>query len=649
MTAYPQPRPHPPAEFTAAATGTEPLPVVVIGAGPVGLTAALGLARRGVPVTIVEAGASASAGSRAICLSRHTLEVFDRMGAAASFDNGGLPWTGGRSFYGDREVLSFTMPNSDHDVRPPMVNLSQTEAEEFLLDAVAEVPGVRILWRTALTGLDQQGDEVELELTTEGAVRRLRARWVIAADGARSASRDLLGLTLSGTSYEGRYVIADIHWPTDLPTERLVWFDPPSNPDSTIIMHRQPHDIWRIDYQLCPDEDADAAVADQAVHARIGRHMEWLGDPTPWTLEWKSIYRAHALSLARYVHGRVIFAGDAAHLVPIFGVRGLNSGIEDAETLAWQLAAVVQGWAEPGLLAAYDAERRSAWQQNIAAASKSTRIMTPGSAGYTTTRNAVLSLAVTTPSFRPLVNPRQSSPTHARVSPLSALGADLAHGLTTASLGAAGPGDPVPDRSSGETSLNHACGTGFALVGRPPCPGKALAAAARTLAAALPGEEVRAVVLGETLPDADDAIAASLGLAPGQVAVVRPEGLLLTRYPAVPDTAALEQLVTGLRTGGPATTAAAGTAPGALADFASAGGSAAEPLPDTALEAGWKLLSEAIDRAGPQDTLGLLTRLALLLADSVPADSFAEALSDSLAAGSHPAEPDRQPDNHHER
>jgi hypothetical protein len=226
------------------------------------------------------------------------------------------------------------------------------------------------------------------------------------------------------------------------------------------------------------------------------------------------------------------------------------------------------------------------------------------------------------------------------VSPLSALGADLAGGLATAS---AGPGDPVPDRRSGETSFNRACGAGFALVGRPPSRGEALTAAARTLAAALPGEEVRAVVLGETLPDAGDVIAASLGLAPSQVAVVRPEGLVLTRYPAVPDTAALERLVTGLRTGGPTVTASAGTDPGAHADFASADGSAAEPLPDTPLESGWKLLSEAIDQAGPQDTLGLLTRLALRLADSVPAATFARAPSESLAAGSHRAATSRGP------
>jgi 3-(3-hydroxy-phenyl)propionate hydroxylase len=132
-----------------------------------------------------------------------------------------------------------------------------------------------------------------------------------------------------------------------------VWFDPPSNPGSTVIMHQQPGDIWRIDYQLDPTEDAEVETREERIRARIASHLAWLGDDRPWTLEWHGFYKAHALALDSFVHDRVVFAGDAAHLVPIFGVRGLNSGMEDADTLAWMLAAVVNGSACRRLLETY--------------------------------------------------------------------------------------------------------------------------------------------------------------------------------------------------------------------------------------------------------------------------------------------------------
>ena len=290
------------------------------------------------------------------------------------------------------QVLQFRMPSSEHDLRAPMVNVSQSEFEQVMVNHLQANPLVTYLWQTRVTGFAQDDDQVTVQVDTVDGPRTLRACWVVAADGGRSRMRELAGAALEGTSYVGRYVIADIHWKADLPAERRVWFDPPSNPGSTIIMHRQPNDIWRIDYQLDPEHDAEQESQQERIKQRIGQHLDWLGNTTPWTLEWHGLYSAHARALADFVRGRVIFTGDAAHLVPIFGVRGLNSGMEDAETLAWMLSAVIHGTADPALLQAYSVERHSAWEQNIANAGKSTRIMTPGSHGYVATRGAILRL-----------------------------------------------------------------------------------------------------------------------------------------------------------------------------------------------------------------------------------------------------------------
>ncbi|WP_448624384.1 FAD-dependent monooxygenase [Geodermatophilus sp. URMC 64] len=620
---YHVPRTHPPARF-ASTTATDPaLPVAVVGAGPVGMAVALGLAQRGIAVTVLEAATQVSFGSRAICISRHSLEVADRLGFGEELSRLALPWVGGRSFYRDVEVLRFLMPNEPHTVRGPMVNVSQSEFEQLMVDALAAHPLVTLHWGARVAGCSTAGDEVELTVDTADGTRRLRASWVVAADGGRSRMRELTGVRLQGTSYEGRYVIADIHWQSDLPAERMVWFDPPSNPGSTVIMHRQPNDIWRIDYQLDPAEDADVETQEHRIRDRIASHLQWLRNDRPWTLEWHGFYKAHALALDRFVHDRVLFAGDAAHLVPIFGVRGLNSGMEDAETLAWMLAAVIGGAADRAILDTYSAERHHAWEQNVANAGKSTLIMTPGSHGYRTTRDALLALATVRPEFGALINPRQSSATHARLS-----------ALTVAAPGAAGllPGDPVEDRrirlvGGKETSLNEIRGPGFAVVGFAP-DAAAVAAAERLredLAAALPAEQVTVALVGGAADrqpgvcavDAESVdLAAVWGARPGELFVVRPDGLLLARGQATD----LAGLPAHLRAGG------------AAGDAREAGGAAEAPPAGLARrEAAWLGLSEGLDAVPADDREGFLTRLALLLGDRVDTDDFRAAVATAAA------------------
>ncbi|MEX0428515.1 FAD-dependent oxidoreductase [Nocardioides sp. DS6] len=629
MSTYYQPRRYAPSVLDSTPEGSS-LPVVVVGAGPVGLAVALGLATRGLEVTVLEADTAVSFGSRAICISRHSLEVADRLGFGEALTRRALPWVGGRSFYGDREVLRFQMPHDAHAVRPPMVNVSQSELEQIIVDAAEADPRITLHWGAPVTGLESYDDQVLLHVDTAAGPRTVRADWVVAADGGRSPLRELAGLRLQGTSYEGRYVIADICWQCDLPTERMVWFDPPSNPGSTVIMHRQPDDIWRIDYQLAPEDDAEAETTEEAIRARITKHLAWLADTVPghdaaaaadWTLEWHGFYKAHALALDDFVHGRLVFTGDAAHLVPIFGVRGLNGGFEDADTLSWILAAVVAGDAGPELLDAYARERHAGWEQNIANAGKSTLIMTPGSDGYRTTRDALLGLAVDHPEFRHLIDPRQSSATHARSSVLT-LAAARDDGLV--------PGDPLEDRAvltaaGKESSLHDLRGAGFGVYAVAPVPADlpAIHAIRDRLAAALPRERVTTVLLGGTavadagevlVTDAEgaDGTAEAWGTAPGEVVVVRPDGLVLARGRVAALSAAGDELAERLAGRGEPV--------------------AGVPVPTTltpeqdAREQVWLALSDALDAT--EDRQDLLARLALVLGTEAGPERLRTVLAD---------------------
>jgi len=384
--------------------------VAIVGGGPIGLTLALALARYGIASLVLEADDTVCLGSRATCISRRSLEIFAALRCHESFMTKGLPWTGGRSFYGNTEVFRLQMPHDENQKFPPMINLQQCYTEQYLVDAVEAKPDlIEVRWNTQVTGAHRHDDGVTLRIQTEQQPYVVEADWVVACDGARSAVRQALGLKFEGTQYEGRYVIVDIELKSEYPTERRAWFDPPSNPGSTLLMHKQPDNIWRMDYQLRDNEDADEAVKPENVIPRVASHLKMIGERDDWRPVWISIYKANALTLAGYRHGRVLFAGDAAHLVPIFGVRGLNSGIDDAFNLGWKLAFVIQGWATDGLLDTYSDERVFAARENLRYAKRSTEFMAPPSHAFDLMRRAVLSLAPNHAWVRALIDPRQTS------------------------------------------------------------------------------------------------------------------------------------------------------------------------------------------------------------------------------------------------
>ena len=260
---------------------------------------------------------------------------------------------------------------------------------------------------------------VQLTVQTPEGEYQTQADWVLAADGARSAVRRCLDLKLRGDAYEGQYVIVDIQMHSDYPTERRAFFDPPGNPGSTVLIHKQPDNIWRVDYQLREGESEEDALKEDNIRARVAAILDMVGETGPWELEWWSIYKAYTLALDDYRDKRALFIGDAAHLVPIFGVRGLNSGFADAVNAGWKLAYVIKGRAPETLLYSYSPERRGATLEVFANAIKSTRFMTPPSRGYKLMREAALSLALSQGFTRPLINPRQSQPYTYAASPLT--------------------------------------------------------------------------------------------------------------------------------------------------------------------------------------------------------------------------------------
>ncbi|MFI7483835.1 FAD-dependent monooxygenase [Kocuria sp. M1R5S2] len=577
-------------------------PVTVVGGGPVGLTTALGLVRRGIPTVLVEARDTVSVGSRAICTSRHSLEILDRLGVGDRVQERSLVWDRGKSFYRDQQILEFVMPNDEKFVRPPMVNISQADIEQYLWEALLAEPGATVLTSCEVTGVQEvpasaaaHGTDRTVELTVSApeGERTLRTAWVAAADGARSAVRRAMDLRLEGTSYEGRYVIADITWVNDWPTERFVWFDPESNRGSTIIMHKQPDDVWRVDYQLRDEDDPEHEQRPEVIRARITEHLEWLGETdAQWEMVWSSLYSARALALEDFRHGNVVFVGDAAHLVPIFGVRGMNSGLEDAATASWQLAAVVLGAARPALLDAYAAERRYAWEQNISNATLSTLFMTPGTFGYKASREAVLPLIGARPALRHLVDPRQSSATHARGS--------LINWGTPGSRAGIHPGDPVADTHLPDlgTTLYRATDRGFTVIGT-----RGTAEPARrtadAFAAQFPQEGARVLELSA----ADRAL---LGIEGEHVVVLRPEGLVL---------AVLAPGETTEPTG-----IAAGVAAGRTGSRYVTERRTRTPDPEAeTVETVWRGISEGLDAADDDGSrVAFLAKAVLLLATNHP-------------------------------
>jgi 3-(3-hydroxy-phenyl)propionate hydroxylase len=435
--------------------------VVIAGSGPAGMVAALELARLGVPSVVLTAELQVSQGSRAIVFTRRSMEILQQVGVDARMTENGLPWLFGNSYYRGQRVFRMEAERDENDRFFPMINIQQQYMEEYLLDACAANPLIDFRWGNKVVKVEQDERIACVTVDTPEGPYTLESEWVVAADGGRSTIRTSMNLQMEGASYEGLFVIADIRVDLPLPTERLAFFDPEWNPGNTILMHREPHGIWRVDYQLPPGETPEQALHPESLKKRIDAQLAMIGHAgIPWEMDWHSVYSARTLTLPDYVHGRVIFTGDAAHLLPIFGVRGANTAFQDAQSLAWHLAFVVKGLASERLLANYSAERVGAAREIIDEAGKSTRFMAPPSRGFRLLRDAVLSLSLTEQFVRPLYHWRTSRPHEYTHSALNSIGDDNA-------LFKAGPAHGAPPQNirlaANDFLLDH-LGGGFDLL-----------------------------------------------------------------------------------------------------------------------------------------------------------------------------------------
>jgi 3-(3-hydroxy-phenyl)propionate hydroxylase len=375
-------------------------PLVIIGAGPVGLAAAIDARLQGLEVIVFDQDDSVAVGSRAVCYAKRSLEILDRLGVGDCVVNKGVSWNVGRTFLREEEVYRFNlMPDAGYK-RPGMINLQQYHLEEALVRR-AEALGVDLRWKYKVAGVTPLDSGARISLETPDGAFEVEADWLIVADGARSNVRRQLGLDIEGHVFKDRFLIADVVMKTDFPAERWFWFDPPFHPNQSVLLHKQSDNVWRIDFQLGWDADPEEEKRPENILPRV---KAMLGDDREFELEWASVYTFQCRRMKQFRHGHLLFAGDAAHQVSPFGARGANSGFQDADDLVWKLALVIKGQAPAALLDTYDADRVFAAEENIRNSTRSTDFITPKSAISKLFRNAVLELARSQPFARKLVN-----------------------------------------------------------------------------------------------------------------------------------------------------------------------------------------------------------------------------------------------------
>ncbi|RQR55122.1 FAD-dependent oxidoreductase [Burkholderia sp. Bp9140] len=511
----------------AAEDDTAIHPVIVVGAGPVGLSAAIDLAQQGVPVMLLDDDDTLSTGSRAICFAKRTLEIFDRLGCGERFVDKGVSWHVGKVFLQDEQLYAFDLLPEEGHARPAFINLQQYYVEGYLAERAFELPNLEIRWKHKVTGVAQSADHAALTVETPEGIETLRAQYVIAADGSRSPMRAAMGLESRGRTFKDRFLIADVKMKAEFPTERWFWFDPPFHRNQSVLLHRQPDNVWRIDFQLGWDADP---VAEKQPERVIPRVRALLGADVEFELEWVSVYTFRCQRMDTFRHGRVLFAGDSAHGVSPFGARGANSGVQDADNLAWKLKLVLDGRADDRLLDTYASEREFAADENIRNSTRSTDFITPKSAVSRVFRDATLKLARDCEFARKLVNSgRLSVPAVLADSPLNTPDRNGDAFACAMRAGAAAADAPVRAQGASGWLLRH-LGDGFAgvLFG---LPGDAAALVQALDGLALPVRPVLVVPAGQAQPvagvdvveDVDGFAAQRYDAKPGTFYLLRPD------------------------------------------------------------------------------------------------------------------------------
>jgi 3-(3-hydroxy-phenyl)propionate hydroxylase len=504
-------------------------PVLIAGAGPVGLVTALLLARWDVPCVVLEAQDHRSqAGSRAICFQRDVLDIYDRAGCADQMLAEGVTWTTGRTFYRSHELFAVTFPDPGASTLPPWINISQASVERFLHAKVAAEPLIDLRLGRPVTEIAGNSDGVLARTKASGAAYAdVPGSHLVGADGSRSSVRDLLGIGFPGRSFADQFLICDIRADLPFPNERRFFFDPSWNPGRQVLVHQCPGGVWRIDWQVPAGFDLDAELAGGALDARI---RQITGD-RGYEIVWATAYRFHERIADAFSAGRAFLAGDAAHLYAPFGARGLNSGTQDAENLAWKLAFVRRGWAPPSLLDSYDSERRAAARENLRVTSATMEFLVPHTDEARLRRVETLDRALADPSARARIDSgKLAEPYWYTASPLTTPGPSL-EGFPTepGAVRPPAPGVLCPDgpclAAGAKTRLRRLLGRSFVLL----TAHTATAEAARNAAAAATDAPITAQAFDEI--DVHGVLARALAATGDSVHVVRPDGHLAAVLP----------------------------------------------------------------------------------------------------------------------
>ncbi|VAW07236.1 2-polyprenyl-6-methoxyphenol hydroxylase and related FAD-dependent oxidoreductases [hydrothermal vent metagenome] len=494
-------------------------PIVIVGAGPVGLSAALELAALDRPSVVLEMRSAESDGSRAICWSQRTLEIWKRVGVAQPVIDRGVTWQVGKVFYEEDLAYEFDLQPEPGFAMPAFVNLQQNIVEGLLLEAVAAAGVIDLRWATTVTKSSSTDEQATLTVDGPDGSYVISCDWLIAADGARSTVRRDAGLSLIGRTFEDKFLISDIRMTGTMPTERWFWFDPPFHQGRSTLLHRQSDDVWRVDFQLGRDVDPEEETDPERIKKRI---QAMFGDDIEFEIEWVSIYRFQSRHLENFRHKRALFVGDSAHQVSPFGARGANAGIQDAENLVWKLDLVMSDTAPESLLDTYSDERVYAAAENLAVTTQTIDFMTPQSDTDLALRTATLGLARRHGFARPLVNSgRLSVATVHHGSPLST--ADSAVFEGDVELG--GPVLDAPVHGADGDWLLDYVGREFVLL---------FYGNTSDVPAGLP-PDLRVVTIGEggDIVDISGLVAKRLGWSEGCGVLVRPDQHLAARWKSV--------------------------------------------------------------------------------------------------------------------
>lgn len=508
-------------------------PVLIVGGGPTGLYCALDLAKQGIPSVVLDEDNTVSYGSRALCFSKRTLEILDRVGCGQAMVDKGVTWQLGKVFFHERQVYEFNLLPEDGHQRPAFINIQQYYPEEFLVNRIQDFPEIDLRWQSKVTQVKKVGELVEVSVTTPTGDYRMTCDYVLVADGANSPIRESLGLHSSGQIFNDTFLIADILMKADFPTERWFWFDPPFHPGQSVLLHKQPDGCWRIDFQLGPNADRQAWRDPEKVRPLV---KAMLGDDIEFEFEWLSVYSFRCRRMDSFIHeDRILFVGDSAHQVSPFGARGANGALQSAENLIWKLARVLKQQAPAALLNTYDQERSQGADENILNSTRATDFITPKNRVTRLFRDTVLELAEQYPFARPLVNSgRLSLPCTYENSTLSTADAVTDKFPKTLRPGSSGKDAPIKALNtahSAEPWLLPQLGDRFVLLvdGRA-LPTEALAQLEQVI-------DLEIVVIAEqittnytTLKDSAGLVAERYDLQPGTAYLIRPDQHVAARW-----------------------------------------------------------------------------------------------------------------------